>query len=117
MRDVGHRLLLSAVLWRVLRWLPDVLRLRTHVWDGRLLQPVHGRLRAWLRRIWTIRRSRLRRVVQPANRNLLARRRGVRTLWIALSRFGLQPTYGNGRSDTSRVECVRQLGHERCAAW
>ena len=48
--------------------------------------------------------------VQPADRDLLARRRGLRAVRVALRRPGLQPAHRRLRADAPGLERLRQLG-------
>ena len=125
LRGVGQRLVLPAVR-RLLRRLSVLLPVPAHLRHGRLVQPVHRRLRARLRGVRPVRRRRHGRVLQSAHRHLRARRRGLRSVRVARRR--LRPTtrapgtyaqtrqgsnvYGNwGTSSVQRGDDWAQTAH------
>ena len=114
LRCLGQRLVLSAVLRRLLRRL---LRLPAHLRHGCLVQPAHRRLRARVRRLRSVWRRRHGRVVQPAHRHLRARCLRLRSVRIAVCGPGLQPPHRHLRSNPPGLERVRQLGDEQRSAW
>ena len=63
-----------------------------------------------------VRRRRRRRALQPAHRDLLARRRRLRTLRLARRGPGLQPAHRRLRPDAPGLERLRQLGQHAGAA-
>ena len=77
LRGLGHRLLLPAVR-RFYGGYPCYYPLLPDLRLRRLVQPVDRRLRPRRRGVRSVRRRRRRRALQPADRHLLARRRGVR---------------------------------------
>ena len=54
--------------------------------------------------------------LQPADRDLLARRRRLRAIRVALGRPGLQPAHRRLRADAPGLERLRQLGQHAGAA-
>ena len=79
--------------------------------------PWTGRLRTQRRRLWSVRRRRRRRPLQPAHRNLRAWRGGLRTVRRARRRAGLQPAHRHLRGDAPGIERLRKLGIDRrCSA-
>ncbi len=98
------------------RLLSGLLRVPAHLRDGRLVQPVHRRVRTRLRRLRSVRRGRDGRVLQSADRNLRARRRGLWPVRIAFGGPGLQPAHRHLRADPPGLERLRQLGQQLRAA-
>ena len=100
LRGVGQRLVLPAlcVLRRVL---PSVLPVSPHLRHGRVVQPAHGRVRAWCGCVRAVRRCGHGRVVQPAHGNLRARRSRVRPVWITVIR-GRRTTRARARTAQTR---------------
>ena len=116
LRRLGQRLVLPAVLRRLLRRLPVLPSLLPDLRLPRLLQPLDGRLQPRRGGLRPLRRRRRRRALQPADRDLFARRRGLRTLWLARRGPGLQPAHRHLRPGAPGLERVRELGrHVRAA--
>ena len=83
---------------------------------GAWYNPYTGALRTRLRRLRSVRRRRDGRVLQSADRDLRARRRGLWPVRIALGRPGLQPAHRHLRADPPGLEHLRQLGQQLRAA-
>ncbi len=79
----------------------------------RVLQPVDRRLHARRGGLRSLRRRRRRPALQPENRHLLAWRRRPRPVRLARRRVGLQPAHRHVRRDPAGLERVRELGHDR----
>ena len=115
LRRVGHRLLLSAVL-RVLRRLPVLLPALSDLRVRRVVQPLDRRLHARRGRVRSVRRRRRGAALQPEDRDVLARRGGVRSVRRARRGLGLQPAHRHVRRDPAGLERLRQLGSDGRAA-
>ena len=96
--------------------LPVLLSALPHLRIRRHLQPVDRRLRPRRRGVRPLRRRRRGRPLQPEDRHLRPRRGGVRAVRRARRRAGLQPADGHLRPDAPGFERLRQLGHDRRAA-
>ena len=116
LRRLGQRLVLPALLRRVLRRLSALLRPLPHLRLRRFLQPLDRRLRPRRGGLRPVRRRRRGGALQPLDRDLRARRRGLRTLWLALRGPGLQPAHRHLRPGAPGVERVRELGRRVRAA-
>jgi len=92
----------------LLRWVLP--RLLPHVRVRRVVQPVDGRLHARRRRVRSVRRRRLRLPLQPGDRHVFARRGGVRARRRARRGPGVESENGDIRADAPGCECLRQLG-------
>ena len=76
----------------------------------RLVQPVDRRLRPRRRGLRSVRRRRRRRALQPADRHVLARRRGLRSLRRARRGAGLQPAHRHLRRRRARARTSTAAG-------
>ena len=95
---------------RVRRRLPVLLPALSELRVRRVVQPLDRRVHARRGRLRSLRRRRRGPALQPADRHLLARRRGLRSVRRARRRAGLQPAHGRVRRDAAGLERVRQLG-------
>ena len=111
----GIGLLLSAVP-RVLRRLPVLLPALSELRLRRVVQPVDRRVHARRVGVRPVRRRRRGAALQPDDRHLLARRGGVRPVRRARRGAGLQPAHRHVRPDAAGLERVRQLGQHAGAA-
>ena len=103
------------VLWLVRR-IPLLLPALPSLRIRRELQPVDRRVRPRRGRVRPLRRRRRGRPLQSEHRHVCARRGGVRPVRRPRRRPGVQPENRHLRPDSSRIERVRQLGHDRCGA-
>ena len=95
------------------RRLPDLLPALSELRLRRVLQPVDRRIharRGGVRSVWRRRRGA---ALQPAHRHLLARRGRIRPVWLARRGPGLQPAHRRLRRDATGLERLRQLGIHR----
>ena len=115
LRGVGHRLLLSPVLW-VRGLLPLLLPPLSHLRVRRVVQPLDRGLHSRRRGLRSLRWRRGGRPLQPPNRHILARRRGPRSIRLEGRRVGLQPPHRRLRRNATGLERVRQLGTDRRSA-
>ena len=98
---------------RLRRRLPDLLPALSDLRIRRVLQPVDRRVLARRGRLWSVRRRRRGTALQPEDRHLLARRGGLWPVRRARRRLGLQPAHRHLRRDPAGLERVRELGNDR----
>ena len=90
---------------------PDLLPALSDLRVRRVVQPVDRRVHARRRGVRSVRRRRRGAALQPEDRHLLARRGGLRSVRRARRGAGLQPAHRRVRRDAAGLERLRQLGH------
>ena len=109
LRRLGQRLLLPAV--RVVRRrIPDLLPALSELRFRRVVQPVDRRVHARRGGLRSLRRRRRGAALQPADRHVFARRGRLRSVRRARRGAGVQPAHRRVRRDAAGLERVRQLG-------